>query len=184
MTLSKGKYDEFFDTRDTQRIGTILFNIRTKKIVKLLNADSIYRKASNNSSASRWYSIDPLADKYASYSPYNFVLNNPINLVDPDGREPKTDYFNLSGKKIKHVEDGKTDKVLVLTTGNKESDANAAISAGYAINAPNKEVLGKMDESYAKTEDNGKESYFEVGVDNKTSKIIHCTSRHTESFSC
>lgn len=34
----------------------------------------------------RWLSEDPLARKYASLSPYNFVANNPLMLVDPDGR--------------------------------------------------------------------------------------------------
>lgn len=87
LTLSKGKYDEFFDYKDIQRIGTVMFNIRTKKIVQLLNADSIFKKFSNNSSASRWYSPDPHAEKYASLSPYSAFANNPINVVDPDGRD-------------------------------------------------------------------------------------------------
>ncbi|WP_221417858.1 hypothetical protein, partial [Fulvivirga kasyanovii] len=32
-------------------------------------------------------SPDPLSDKYSSWSPYNFTLNNPILFNDPDGRE-------------------------------------------------------------------------------------------------
>ena len=34
-----------------------------------------------------WLSVDPLASKYPSLSPYCFVANNPIYYVDPDGRE-------------------------------------------------------------------------------------------------
>ena len=34
----------------------------------------------------RWLTIDPLANKYSSFSPYNFVLNTPIWAVDRDGR--------------------------------------------------------------------------------------------------
>ena len=35
-----------------------------------------------------WLSMDPLASKYPSMSPYVFTGNNPIMLVDPDGRAP------------------------------------------------------------------------------------------------
>lgn len=34
-----------------------------------------------------WLSVDPLSDKYPSHSPYNYVLNNPIKLIDPNGKE-------------------------------------------------------------------------------------------------
>jgi len=33
----------------------------------------------------RWFTIDPLADKYHSYSPYNYCVNNPMNIMDPFG---------------------------------------------------------------------------------------------------
>jgi RHS repeat-associated protein len=37
----------------------------------------------------RWTTPDPLADSYDDVSPYNYVLNGPINRTDPDGREPE-----------------------------------------------------------------------------------------------
>ena len=34
-----------------------------------------------------WLSVDPMADKYPSLSPYNYCAWNPIRLVDPDGED-------------------------------------------------------------------------------------------------
>ena len=34
-----------------------------------------------------WLSVDPMADKYPSLSPYNYCAWNPVKLVDPDGKE-------------------------------------------------------------------------------------------------
>jgi len=32
--------------------------------------------------------VDPLADQFASHTPYAYTMNNPINLIDPDGKAP------------------------------------------------------------------------------------------------
>jgi RHS repeat-associated protein len=45
----------------------------------------------------RWLSVDPMAGKYPGWSPYNFVLNTPLILIDPDGMEPD-DWYKKDGK--------------------------------------------------------------------------------------
>jgi len=39
----------------------------------------------------RWWSVDPAYDLYYSWSPYNYVRNNPVNLTDPNGMWASTD---------------------------------------------------------------------------------------------
>ena len=36
----------------------------------------------------RWGSVDPLAEKFPGVSPYNYCLNDPVKLFDPNGKEP------------------------------------------------------------------------------------------------
>ena len=43
-----------------------------------------------------WLSVDPMADKYPSISPYAYCAWNPVKLVDPDGNEIG-DYYSLTG---------------------------------------------------------------------------------------
>ncbi len=40
-----------------------------------------------NPHISLWMSVDPLAEKYPSISPYAYVANDPIMFIDPDGRD-------------------------------------------------------------------------------------------------
>jgi len=46
-----------------------------------------------DSGLSIWLSVDPMSDKYPSMSPYNYCGNNPVILVDPDGREVEYNSF-------------------------------------------------------------------------------------------
>ena len=44
----------------------------------------------------RWLSVDPLAEKYAGWSPYNYAMDNPLIYVDPDGMDVG-DYYKIDG---------------------------------------------------------------------------------------
>jgi RHS repeat-associated protein len=47
----------------------------------------------------RWTSVDPLAETMASWSPYNYVLGDPISLTDPTGMFPENWNSDSEAKK-------------------------------------------------------------------------------------
>jgi RHS repeat-associated protein len=49
------------------------------------------------SDLSVWLSVDPLASKYPSMSPYMYTAGNPVMLVDPDGRR----FIDANGNRVK-----------------------------------------------------------------------------------
>lgn len=192
LTLSKGKYDEFFDYQDIQRIGTVMFNIRTKKIVKLLNADSVFKKFSDNSSASRWYSPDPMADKFASYSPYNFVENNPINRIDPDGRESTSTHTDKNGKVIAVYNDGdnsvyKHDDLSQWNKSSKLSSSGKGVTNmgsteywdEFASHDATKNIVGDKNGNFA---EKGAQIFFGSSIDNAMANMQSKVADKLNSF--
>jgi len=90
-TLSKGKYLEVHDLDSIVVIGSVRFHVEKKKIVGFVVPDSIngvYARPIGDM-PSRWFSPDPLAEEFTSWSPYNFVYNSPLKYSDPTGMAPE-----------------------------------------------------------------------------------------------
>ncbi|MCG8576129.1 MAG: hypothetical protein MI810_14665, partial [Flavobacteriales bacterium] len=62
----------------------------------------------------RFLSLDPLAANFSDWSPYNYVISNPIFLVDADGQKPTPHEAALMAK---HVYGGVDADAVTLTGG-------------------------------------------------------------------
>ena len=73
-----------------------------------------------NSDLSIWLSVDPMAAKYASLSPYVYCADNPVKLVDPNGEEINPIY-DCAGNFIANTKEGFTGEILIYS-GNDDID--------------------------------------------------------------
>lgn len=99
LTLSKGKYQEFHDLDSIQQIAGVIFNINTKEVIGFIEESNLPENFYlAPEAASRFISIDPLADEYSNITPYGYVANNPIKFIDPDGRQISSIFEQGAGK--------------------------------------------------------------------------------------
>lgn len=86
LTLTKGKYIEFFDLDSIEVIGDAILNTNTMKVIGFVEHDTLYSEATLEPEiVSRWWAPDPVMQP--QQSPYLFVANNPIIYVDPNGED-------------------------------------------------------------------------------------------------
>lgn len=57
-----------------------------------------YGACQYNPVTGRWDRMDPLCEKYYSTSPYVYCLNNPVRLIDPNGKDVTIIYTDGNGK--------------------------------------------------------------------------------------
>ena len=84
----------------------------------------------NDSGLSIWLSVDPMSDKYPSMSPYNYCANNPVILVDPDGRDIIE--IEANGHVAKITKQAGNDILVSQKTGKKrELSGNGVFTDSY-----------------------------------------------------
>ena len=94
-----------------------------------------------SSDISVWLSVDPLAVKYPSQSPYSYVGNRPINVIDPNGEDEWE--INKRGKVTKHIKTDKHDAFYrVDKNGNRIEGKSATFKYGTitGVNKPKVKV--------------------------------------------
>lgn len=119
----------------------------------------------------RTTTMDPMAEKYYSISPYAWCAGNPIRLVDLDGKDPI--YAKKGFLFWKHVEligdDGKQSSNSYLVRGNVQKNVEAATKNGEKYNGdlsesndviliPTGQLLNDVIQSVNDTKASGKEN--------------------------
>lgn len=79
-TLSRGKFKEDADQTDSTRVGSVVVNCQTGKVIRYLTEARVY-------DVSRFLSIDPISSKFPELTPYQFASNTPIQAIDLEGLE-------------------------------------------------------------------------------------------------
>ena len=84
-----------------------------------------------SSDLSVWLSVDPMSDKYASLSPYTYCANNPVRLVDPDGKEINPIY-DLNGFFLGTDDKGLQGEAIMMKSEHFKQNMNhsAAVNVG------------------------------------------------------
>lgn len=83
-----------------------------------------------------WLSVDPMADKYPSISPYNYCMWNPIKLVDPNGMD--TIRINLDEGTFEHVKAKGDHSILYYKDGEIAARSNPIDEKKCSFNVPEK----------------------------------------------
>ena len=94
------------------------------------------------SDLSIWASVDPLAHKYPSMSPYMYTAGNPVMLVDPDGRKIKPTNDEAKGV-VRGIINNVGQGVIQINQKYLDATGNYTIAKGFKLKDYKKALLEK-----------------------------------------
>ena len=117
-----------------------------------------------------WLSVDPMADKYPSISPYAYCAWNPIKLIDPDGMDIWD--LNDKGELIWREEDSEKDRIYARDGSYIDMD-EGVLTRGQSYTKDKKGFLfhlgtdgGRADEIFEFFADNAGVEFSLIGYAN------------------
>jgi len=118
-----------------------------------------------------WLSVDPMADKYPSISPYAYCAWNPVKLIDPDGRE-LGDFYSIDG-------------TYLNTDGNNDGKVYIVKDKAWGTKIKNDRLSGKnatldLDKVERFTDKNGNDLFLTEAIIKKISSAENLSSDGNE----
>jgi len=108
-----------------------------------------------DATTARWWVQDPMAEKGYSWSPYRYGFDNPVNVIDPDGRLEDNYVFNEKGEFVRKEETDEPDRIIIQ---NDEDKQVAEMTVG--------------EDEYLEDKYNETTNQFEITGDKKATDIL------------
>lgn len=129
----------------TNAISYMSFNVKTGEASLFGHNNELIKTIVLDKNNAKWLSEDPWTKKQPNQTPYNFVSNNPISRIDPDGN---TDYYYKATN---------SDGTKQMTLLGRDENLNGTIAV-----VTDQKVIAQLVNNQQKFINPPTESYFEL----------------------